>query len=310
MRPENQRKHIYARQQQAFASTIELMKKQFLILTATVLSLGLTSALAQVGGQADGPAENIFAKVFGTNLDFSANMVTDIKVPSNGNEMSMPGKIYFAGGNSRTEMNMAKMKGSKMPPHSAERMKAMGMDQMISIYRDDTKMVYMIYPGMHSYAEIKAPSAKQEAKSQVTSSDLGKETVDGYPCIKKKYHITNFKPGKNMTMIAWTATNLKNYPIKIEMNPPGDGHNPSAPTTTLHFTNINTDHPAHKLFEPPIGYHVYTNLRAMVQTELIRKMGGGNQMPPGHAGMPPGHPAMPPGHPAMPNGHPAMPSGQ
>jgi hypothetical protein len=178
-----------------------------------------------------------------------------------------------------------------MPPHAADQMKAMGMDQMISISRKDTKTTYLIYPGLNSYAQITLPKAEGTNDSKVTTTELGKETVDGHSCVKNKYTITNAKTGDNVVMTTWNATDLKNYPIKIELESPGTANGKKVPTTTLHFTDINTAQPAAGLFEPPVGYRVYTDVQAMVQTEMMKKMGGGV------GGMPPGHPAMPANHP-------------
>ncbi len=265
------------------------MKKILLILTTAILGLGLLPAFAQFGKPGSSAADNALFTVFGTNLNFSANMEMDAKLPSHEDEVTMPGKIYFANGNTRTEMDMTKIKGSQMPPHAADQMKAMGMDQIVSIFRNDTKTVYLIYPGFDSYAKMAAPATAQGAEdSKMETTQLSKETLDGHPCVKNQYTVTNAKTGEKLTLIAWLATDLKNYPIKIQMNPPADAKGQADTTTTLHFTDISLAQPAASLFEPPLGYRVYTDPQAMVQTEMMKKMGGGTAMPPGH--LPPGHP--------------------
>ncbi|HZI33896.1 MAG TPA: DUF4412 domain-containing protein [Candidatus Binatia bacterium] len=274
------------------------MKKTLILLSAGLFIAARIPAQAQFNHPGNSPADNIFAKVFGTSLNFSATMETDIKLPDAEKDMTMSGKIYFANGNSRTEMDMAKIQGGKMSPHAADQMKAMGMDQMISIYRNDTKTIYMIYPGLESYAKLETPEAKQGTNdSTVAKAELGKETVDGHPCVKTRYTVANANKDGDTILIAWQATDLKNYPVKIEMNPPGESKDQHNPTTTLHFTDINTTQPEASLFEPPTGYHVYTDIRAMMQTEVMKKMNGGMGMPPNHPGMPAGHPPVAPEHP-------------
>lgn len=268
------------------------MKKTISFLAASVLALGLLPASAQFGRPGGSGPDNALTKVFGTNLNFSATMNLEVKMPgAQENEVTMTSKIYFAKGNSRTEMDMTSMKGSKMPPHAADQMKAMGMDQMISISRNDTKTAYLIYPGLGSYAKLTAPKAEGTNDSKVTTTELGKETVDGHPCVKNKYTVSNAKTGEHVVMTTWNATDLKNYPIKIEMESPAAAKNGQAPITTLHFTSLNMAQPAATLFEPPVGYRVYTDVQAMVQTEMMKKMGGGTP------GMPPGHPTVPAKHP-------------
>lgn len=270
------------------------MKKSILLLAAALFITASVPALAQFGRPGGSGPDNALTRVFGTNLNFSATMNVEVKMQAaTDNEITMSSKTYFAHGNSRTEMDMTQMKGSKMPPHAADQMKAMGMDRMISISRNDTKTVYLIYPGLESYAKMSVPNAEQGTNdSKVQTTELGKETLDGHPCVKNQYTITSAKTGENLTMVSWNATDLKNYPIKIEIASPDAAAGKKAPTTTvLHFTDINTATPAASLFEPPLGYRVYTDVQAMVQTEMMKKMGGTAP------GMPPGHPAVPQKHP-------------
>ena len=259
------------------------MKTTILLLATTLFIATQVPVQAQFGKSANSSADNALTKVFGTNLNFSATMEMRVKQQAQDDNVTMSGKIFFANGNSRTEMDMTKITGSKMPPHAADQMKAMGMDQMISISRNDTKTVYMIYPGLESYAKLTAPDAGSSVNdSKVETTELGKETVDGHPCVKKQYTVTNSKPGESLVLVAWNATDLKNYPVKIELNSGSDKKFPT--TTTLHFVDINPAQPAASLFEPPLGYRVYTDIQAMMQTEMMKKMGGGAP------GMPPGHP--------------------
>lgn len=275
------------------------MKKTAILLSTAIFITTQIPALAQFSHPGHSPANNIFAKVFGTRLNFSADMKTDIQMPGKQHEMILSGKIYFAKGSSRTEMDMTKMRGGGMHANVIKQMKAMGMGKTISIYRYDTKTIYMIYPGLHSYAKIATPEARQGTNESgtVEKKKLGKATVDGHPCVKNQYTVTGTESGHNTVLIAWQATDLKDYPIKIQLNPAGETKDASAPTTTLTFTSLDTHQPKASLFDPPTGYRVYTNVRAMVQSELMRKMSHSTGMPPNHIGMPPGHPSVAPKHP-------------
>src|SRR5882757_10295048 len=103
--------------------TSSAMKKIISVFSATILCLGLLPASAQFGKPGSG-MDNALTQVFGTNLNFSATMNIQVKMPgAQDNEMTMGGKIYFANGNSRTEMDMTKIQGSKIPPHAVEQMR-------------------------------------------------------------------------------------------------------------------------------------------------------------------------------------------
>lgn len=247
------------------------MKKHFSLITLLSLCLTLTTAHAQFGAQGGGsPMDEALSKVFGTNLNFSATMKTDVQIAAQGKTISIPGKIYFNNGNSRTEMDMTKMTGTALPPQVIAQMKMMGMDQMVSISLMSQKMIYMIYPGLSAYAKIqipvKAPGETNEAK--VVTTELGKETLDGHPCVKKQYTITDTKNGQPVTMTTWNATDLKDSPIKIVQSTDGN-------TTTMQLTDVNLTKPAASLFVPPADYKAYDDVRAMVQAEMMKKMGGG-----------------------------------
>ena len=47
------------------------------------------------------------------------------------------------------------------------------------------------------------------------------------------------------------------------------------------FKNISFTKPAASLFEPPSGFTKYDSLQTMMQTEMMKKMGGGMGQPPG-----------------------------
>lgn len=273
------------------------MKKIIIPIITALCAVGFP-AQAQFAKPGGANPDSVLHKIFGTNLNFSANMRVEIKMPEQDNEMSMSGKIYFSHGDSRTELDMSNMKGTKMPPQTIEQMKAMGMDKMISISRPEAETVYMIYPGLESYAKLAAPAPAEDTNTKIETTELGKETVNGHPCVKKKYVVTGNE--NDLTMFAWLATDLKNYPVKIEIDATRDIAGKKLPTnTTLNFTDVNTAQPAASLFEPPAGYRVYTDIQDMVQTEMVKKMkmNGGNGMPPNHPGMPAGHPTTPTEHP-------------
>jgi hypothetical protein len=137
------------------------MKKHLNLIVVAVLGLSLIPVCAQMGGAAPGPGfSGSMAKLFGDNTAFSASIETQVKSPD-GDTMIMPGKIAYDTRKSRVEVNMADMKGGKMPPGTVAHMKSMGMDNTVAITRPDKKTTYLIYPGLQAYAEapIQDPTA-------------------------------------------------------------------------------------------------------------------------------------------------------
>jgi hypothetical protein len=247
------------------------MKKNFfLVLT---LALGFATGHAQLGrmgGPPPGPGlSGSTAKLFGQNSSFSASL--EMQAGGDGSEpMSMPGKIFFDEGKSRFEMDISEMKGGKMPPQAAAHMKSMGMDKMVMIARPDKKVGYQIYPAMQAYVENPLPAQETAAAPsdfKIELTELGKETVDNHACIKNKAVVTDKEGAKHESTI-WNATDLKNFPVKIEQTESGT-------KVTMLFHNVNLSKPDATLFDPPADATKYDSMQAMMQQVMMKRFGGG-----------------------------------
>jgi hypothetical protein len=254
------------------------MKKHSSILASTIICLGLLPAYSQSGppgGAPGGPhLGGAMSKLFGDNQAFSAGLEMQVADKS-GSPIILPGKISFDAGKSRFEINLADMKGGQMPPNAAAQMKSMGMDQMVTIARPDKKAAYLIYPGMQSYVEMplpKADSAPTNSDYRVEITEIGKDTVDGHPCVKNKYVVTDNEGVKHESTV-WNATDLKKFPVKIQTAEQGDD-------VTMLFKSVSLTKPAASLFDPPTDFTKYDNIRQLMQQEMMKRMGGGMGMPP------------------------------
>jgi len=249
------------------------MKKYFLFLTLMVLGFGIFPVRAQLGGASGVPQfGNGLEKLFGDNQTFSATL--QMQMNNAGSPLTMSGKMSFDKGSSRTEMDMADMKGGGIPPEAMTMMKSAGLDRMVTISQSGKKTVYVIYPGAQSYAEMAADStgATTNENSQIEITKLGEETVAGHPCVKNKAVVTD-KAGEKHEFTVWNATDLKNFPVKIEMNEQGSA-------ITMSYQNISFSKPDANLFTPPTGYTKYGSVQEMMQAVMMKNMGGGMGLPP------------------------------
>jgi hypothetical protein len=227
------------------------------------------------------------AKIFGKNQAFTANAEMAIADKGGGGPMTMEAQYAFLKGNLRADIDMSSMKGAKIPPQATAQMKMMGMDHITNIYRSDSKVSYTIYPSLKSYCIIEKPASEseksQEKEPKIDVTPIGKETVDGHPCVKNTVTITSDN-GKVQEMTTWAASDLKDFPVKMEM------HSGMA-DITIHFTNIKTSAPAASLFEPPSDFKKYDSIQEL----MMSAMGGMRGMMPPQGGMPPGGAAPPQG---------------
>jgi len=246
--------------------------KKIIALVATVCSLGLGTAFAQLGmgPQYDGAMN----KLFGDNRTFTARMEIQSST-GDSNTISTPGQLSFDHGKSRFEMNMGDVQGSIISPEAIQQMKAMGMDLTIFISRPDLKVSYIIYPGLKSYLQVAAKDTSGNAnpddyKLEVTAD--GKETLDGHDCARTKATVSD-KDGNKHEFTVWNATDLKNFPVKIAT---ADGGHP----TTMVYKNVSFAAPDASLFDPPADYTKYDNQQAMMQAIMMKKFGGAAGGPP------------------------------
>lgn len=69
----------------------------------------------------------------------------------------VPGKLSYGGGQTRFEVDISKVEGSRIPPLIGEQLKATGMAEVVMIARPDKKLSYVQYPGLKAFAEIPMP---------------------------------------------------------------------------------------------------------------------------------------------------------
>jgi hypothetical protein len=101
--------------------------------------------------------------------------------------------------------------------------------------------------------------------SEIEITELGKETVDGHSCVKNKAVVTD-QQGVKHEFTVWNATDLKNFPVKVEMNEQG--------SATMTFRGINFSKPDANLFVPPTRYTKYGSIQEMMQAVMMKNIGG------------------------------------
>jgi hypothetical protein len=253
------------------------MKKLLKPVLTTVACLFVAPAFAQMGGPHGGmmghsPSPQFagaMEKLFGDNKAFSATMVMDSGAGGMGQAQ---GKMSYDNGKSRFEMNLAESKS--MPPQQVEQMKSMGMDRMVMISRPDEKLDYQMFPSMNAYFTRPmhdSEATKPESDFKVEKTELGKETVDGHPCIKNKVVVTN-NEGKTHESTVWNATDLNSFPLKIETVQDGK-------TMTILFKDVKLAKPDAALFAPPSDFKKYESMQAMMMQMMQKQMGGGMGAP-------------------------------
>jgi hypothetical protein len=254
-------------------------------LISAVISLAGVSGFGQgmFGGLQRNYGNEQLAKLFGPTEAFTAVADVSIQDRRHSSPVQMEMMYAFLKGKLRTEMDMAKMKGTEMPPEAMAQMKQMGMDRTITIYNSNTRAMWLVYPGLKACCEIVPPGARavtnEAPKMEVTK--LGKDTIDGHPCEKNKITIFD-KNGVQHEIMAWQAIDMNQFPIKTEMTENGGA-------ITTHFRDIKLSAPDASLFEPPSDFKRYGSMQELMMNSMQQMMQGmPSQHPmPSRGGMPP-----------------------
>jgi hypothetical protein len=169
----------------------------------------------------------------------------------------------------RVEIDMTRMRSTDLPPGAAASMKQMGMDRVVSIVRPDLKAMYVIYPGLQSYAKMPLPpedAAVMLKDPKLVKTALGKETMDGHPCVKNQVTLSDDKGEKHEATV-WNAIDLKDFPVQILTREKSD-------TVIMRFKQVQCSKPDAQQFDPPAGFKEYPDVQAIAQAAMTKMMGG------------------------------------
>jgi hypothetical protein len=229
-----------------------------LFLTWSCVCLGVVwlctlDALGQIAG-GGGPAgmSAALTKLFGNNTAFSAKGEMQVTDHANHEIAFWPMDFSLSNRKIRVEIDLTRTRNKDMPPGTAATLRQIGMAQVVSIIRPDKGQVYVIYPDQRVLLSLPLPKEDSEGSEkapQITKTALGKETIDGHPCVKNKVVITDAS-GQKVEATTWDASDLNELPIQIETAEKDN-------TSVVRFKQIQFTKPDSGLFEIPSGYTQY-----------------------------------------------------
>jgi hypothetical protein len=138
-----------------------------------------------------------------------------------------------------------------------ERPSFTGQGSMVMIFRKDLKMLRIIMPEAKAYVEnplneADLQKALQQLPAGMKEEDLGRETINGFDCKKKRFEGSmEVSQGRRQTFhsIVWISDQI-DFPIRAQGE---DGH-------ITELRNIKTGPQPEDLFEVPSGYSKAANL--------------------------------------------------
>ena len=78
----------------------------------------------------------------------------------------MPMEFAALDGKVRLEINLGQVQSKDFTPSTLATLKQAGMDRMVSVFRPDKKVTYLIYPGVQSYQEHRSIQGRSRGGSR------------------------------------------------------------------------------------------------------------------------------------------------
>ncbi|MCU0786024.1 MAG: DUF4412 domain-containing protein [Verrucomicrobia bacterium] len=246
------------------------MKKIFVPVLAVSFTFALVASAQMRPPTSPAGINAALTKLFGEITAFSAKADVQVLGKDQKEKVSTPMNFALLDNKMRVEIDMTQMKNKDVPAAAAASMKQLGMDRIISITRPDKKATHIIFPGLQSYVNL--PLSKEDAEMfekdpKIEKTALGKETIDGHPCVKNKIVITDAN-GQKDEAILWNATDLKGFPVQIQTKEKDD-------IVMLRYKDVKLIRPDAKEFETPASFKEYGDVQALMQGVMMKMIGNG-----------------------------------
>jgi len=216
------------------------------------------------------------SEFFPDSRDYTAQ--AQLLLPGQERGDSIPIGLAVSGGRMRWQLNLDRARSSRLPDERIAMLKAMQLDSIVVWLKPDEDLTVAL-PRLKAWAKSPVPKAKglqdnaQDKVGGMKKTAVGKETIDGRPCIK--YMLT--VPGENdpaQVALTWEATNLQNLPVKILVKTDGKVHG-------FLLRNVRLGKVDEQFFKPPADYTRRESVAALLQEGLLRGLARSAQGLPG-----------------------------
>jgi hypothetical protein len=236
-------------------------------LSVAAASFLVANGFGQVpGGTGPAGVSAALTKLFGSNTAFSAKGEMRITDTAKKEIAFWPMDFSLLDRKIRVEIDLTQTRNKDMPAGTAATLKQIGMAEVVSIIRPDKGILFVIYPDQRSLLRMPLPKEELEGSDKapkIAKTQLGKETIDGHPCIKNKVIVSD-SSGQTVEATTWDATDLKDLPIQIETQEKDT-------VSTVLFKQVQFARPASGSFEPPSGFTQYDNADEL-KVGIMKKM--------------------------------------
>jgi len=236
-----------------------------LVLASLAGSRGLAQQPPLVVGSPPG-WNAAMTRLFGDIRAFSATAELRVLDKAGKESITVPMNFALLDRKVRMDFEMTRMKGPQVSPEQIAGLKQMAMDRLACVILPDRKLMEISFPGLAAYVEMPLPEEEAAALDQSFKMDktpLGKETIEGHPCVKNRVRMTDER-GQSMEFIVWSAADLKDFPVQAQLS---DG----AAQVVIRYRNVQFARPDTKQFDTPAGYTRHQDFIQLMQAAALKQ---------------------------------------
>jgi hypothetical protein len=147
-----------------------------------------------------------------------------------------------------------------------------GVDRAIAVGRLDGSSVWQIrFPKLEAYYEeallLNDPRLRLLARgARIERTVLGKETLDGHPCVKHKL-VASLKNEREPLGFVWEAGDMRKFPLRFDLMLEGQ-------MTTIRLHDVKFGRADASYFDLPAGYQRYKDLQQILLVALQNSLLG------------------------------------
>ena len=234
-----------------------------------ILVLACASGQAQLPGGSQAGLNAALLKLLGDVPAFKSKAEVRVDEKGQNSPMTMTVDFLYLDGKARLDLDMNTIKSKQLPPETLAGFKAAGMEKVSTIVRPDRKSALIVYPSAQGYVEMpmsKDEAADMERKYKIEKTRLGRESIDGHPCEKNKV-VVSADTGQKHEALVWYATDLKNFPLKVQMEQ-------QQMTVVMHYRDVKLERPDARQFEAPAGLTKFASIEQLMQSAMMKMIGG------------------------------------
>jgi hypothetical protein len=232
---------------------------------ATFLAVAFP-AFAQFDGPGSTGVSASLLRLFGTNNTFTAQAELQVLGRDNKERIGTPMNFALADNKIRVEVDLNRMRNREQPDALAK-VKPLGMDSVVSIIRPEQRLALIVFPKLNAFVKLDLPPNEAQAfltRAKIERTTVGKEKMDGHPCVKQRVVITD-DGGKKSEATVWTATDLRNFPVCVATRE-NEG------TVVIRFRQIQFTRAEATKFEPPTGFVECGDIQVLMAGPVVKYM--------------------------------------